>query len=342
VGDLARIGIRGGKKTPVSGLHMAGSHGDIDEFSRDILRRYDYEEIADKILSNTPLNFRDVFRLFADATFPIQLKLVELRGCKPTYKSPSPVVLLPLGSWFRQFDDVSILSLASNFLQNVQQDQFFVVFDEINYECLDGRFGELAREILISRPGLSLIAPSAEDIISWIVRHDGMSSPAIQIVKLVRLLGLLKKAGFSHLCPSSKPELVKLVHQAGFPAHMITYIDQFDTMDGLAKELLDINELSGVCGMVDLWSPGLSSGRAKGLSYAPVDVLLLCTLAVGTLCLDNVPARRASSSFFSLDALTLAPYCGANDFGLGAVDLGAAALFQVQPFDTLQEISSRF
>ncbi|MDC0357609.1 hypothetical protein OAO01_02250 [Oligoflexia bacterium] len=342
MGNVARIGIVGGRKVPINGVRRVNGRGDLNSFSKNILKHYRFDEVADKILSDFPLDVSDIARLLTEAPFPLLLKLIELRCCPPVRKAPTPVVLLPLASWCRQFDDASVLSLASNFLRNVSQKEVCVVFDELDFLALEGRLGELIKEILICRPGLSLIAPSAEEIVSWIVMREGSSASAVQVVKLVRILGQLKRAGFSHLSPTMNLEYMKLVKQAGFSTCLTTCVDQFDVFEDLAQELSQIRELSGPADIVDLWGPGVSGCGRTSMSYASVDVILLHTLAVGALCLDRAVAIRASSSYFSLEAMTFAPHCGANDFGMGAADLGAAAYFNLQPLETLQELTSIF
>jgi 2-iminoacetate synthase ThiH len=64
---------------------------------------------------------------------------------------------------------------------------------------------------------------------------------------------------------------------------------------------------------------------------------LLRTLAVGSLCLAAIPNRRASTRYLTMEAIHIARYCGANDFGFGAVNELTARTMQLEKLDRLKK-----
>ena len=69
------------------------------------------------------------------------------------------------------------------------------------------------------------------------------------------------------------------------------------------------------------------------------DYQLLRILAVGSLCLMNVPLIRASSRNFTVSTLHMAPYFGANDLGFGAFDEITADRLKLQPITQLEQVN---
>src|SRR5690606_27921752 len=111
-----------------------------------------------------------------------------------------------------------------------------------------------------------------------------------------------------------------LLHDRGFPNCLVTDISQFRTAGQLALALYRINQLSGPQHAIDVWVPGTGSPTMGASSPVLQDMRILRALAVGSICLNNVPHKRASSRRLSLEAINLARHCGANDLGYGAID----------------------
>ena len=107
-----------------------------------------------------------------------------------------------------------------------------------------------------------------------------------------------------------------------------------------------MQQLTGLGQDIDLWCPacsGRGSRRALGCeaTEGAANLTLLRFLAIGTICLPYVPWRRASSAHFSLEALNLARYFGANDFGFGAANEEAETVLSLKRLDLVRAAVSR-
>ncbi len=152
----------------------------------------------------------------------------------------------------------------------------------------------------------------------------------------------------------------------GFGQSLITFVDKFSSCDELVVELCAISQIAREKGGLQVWVPGWSNGelRLSGfrprrphrlvcggqddvegvpsslkqdicITHAARDYRLLRVLAVGSLFLNNVPYKRASSRFLSLEGLQMAYACGANEFGFGAYDHSTAQSLQLHHLDDL-------
>jgi hypothetical protein len=133
------------------------------------------------------------------------------------------------------------------------------------------------------------------------------------------------------------------VQAAGFPLSILTNILEFESTGELARELFRVHELS-LEQAVEVWMPGYetrSSRSRAGAERAIREQQLLRLLAVGSLTLSKVPFFRASSRYFSVDALRMAARFGANDFGFGAVNMLSARLLKIESYETLRKVLIR-
>ncbi|MBN8549410.1 MAG: hypothetical protein J0M12_08860 [Deltaproteobacteria bacterium] len=334
MGSLAKIGIAAGRIVPVAEIPGHSAAPSLSEFSRSCLSRFGFARIADRVCDGAPLNVRDVETLLSKASLPVLMKLVEIKRCSEGYAAPLPLVLLPLASWSARYDSTKILELSEGLLRGIRHKHLRVVIDELDYSKLDGELFSVLREISSCRPGVTLVGPSVDDVVSWVV---SATQNERGLKKFEALLHRLRDAGLGRLMPTSMVDVLKTVHEAGFPASLVTNVSEFSSPLELAKELLRVNEIAQ--GQpIDVWVPGYQISRASSslISRSALNFQLLRVLAVGSLCLDAVPHRRASTRYFSVDALQFARYCGANDYGFGAVNELTARSMQLEKLDRLK------
>jgi hypothetical protein len=198
---------------------------------------------------------------------------------------------------------------------------------------------EAASVLMKLRPDLVFVGPTVDELIAW-----ALAIPSRDPLGLTRnpqfeeILAYIKNLGLHRLRPCSVLEVAPSVKAAGFPLSMLTNLADFTTPAELAREIFRIHELS-VSQQIEVWVPGFESpqpAQRAGVERAIREHQLLRTLATGALALTRIPFYRASSRYFSLDALRMAARFGANDFGFGAVNAQSAKLLQIEPIETLQ------
>lgn len=335
MGSLAKIGIASGKLVPVEDVPGFSPSPSFSEFSRACLSRFGFARIAERVCDGASLNVRDVEMLLSKASFPVLMKLVEIKHRDATFAAPQPLVMLPLSSWAARYDSTRILELSQGLLRGIRHKQLRVVIDELDYSKLDGELFDVLREISACRPGMTLVGPSVDDVVSWVLSAAANDSG---LKKFENLLHKLREAGLGRLMPASMVDLLKTVHEAGFPASLVTNVSEFSSPLELAKELLRVNEIAQEQ-PIDVWVPGyhVPRGSSAMLSRSALNFQLLRVLAVGSLCLDAVPQRRASTRYFSVEALQFARFCGANDYGFGAVNELTARAMHLEKLDRLKK-----
>jgi len=132
------------------------------------------------------------------------------------------------------------------------------------------------------------------------------------------------------------------LREAGFVSVFSTPIDHSRGAAGMAHDLsaMSVDE-SGLADW-DVWLP-TGSSMFEGIANkdAVIDVALLRLLAVGALCLRHIPVKRASSTFLSLDGLSMSRHFGANDLGYGAADESTELLLKLAPYGHLTQVLSK-
>lgn len=335
MGTIAKIGIVSGRAVPLEAVPGHPGQAAFTDFSRGCLSRFGFARIADRVVAGLPLGIRDVEMLLSKASLPVLMKLVELRHGGEDCVQPMPLVMLPLSNWAARYEPTRIVELSHDLLKSIRHKHIRVVIDEIDFEKLDGELFAVLREIAHCRPGLTLVGPPVDDVVSWVLSAG--SSKGIQSVpRFEQLLHKLRSAGLGRLMPSSAVEVLKTVKEAGFPASLVTNIPSFATPLELAKELLRVNEIAAHQ-PIDVWVPGadpLPASKRTGTSA--LDFQVLRTLAVGSLCMPAVPYRRASTRYLSVEAIQFSRHCGANDFGFGAVNELTARALHLEKLDRLR------
>ncbi len=338
MGKLARVGITEGRLVPVDGLAWDLSVQKSDNFVVTAFERFGVSETAADIIASRPLSVEQIEFLLAKASFPILLKLVELRKQKVAGMKPTPIVVLPIGSWVATYGLKASVKLAVDFLCSFDSPSLQVVLEDL--QSIDSAILELGlydaiREIHESRAGVVLVGPSVEDILKWIGCIGVNQDEVFHLVELERVLYCLKQAGVSRLRYSSNKYLLKLLNEVGLSASILTDIGVYSTHTKMAEELYALGQLSEDC-RIDVWMPGLIAQDFSADSAT--DLKLLRTLAVGTLALPRISYRRASSRFFSREGLSFAKFCGANDYGFGAVDELTERRLGVARLDLLSKV----
>jgi hypothetical protein len=332
MGRLATFGIIGGKRAPVDELV---SRGELDRFAQKVFEQHRVLEIAEKVRDGEPLNIRDFTRLLRRASIPILLKLVEVRGRRPFY-APTPAVLLPFSHWAEQYGVAESIDRSRWFLEQVETDELRVVLDAVHTLHMKDTFLEAMGKILDVRPGLTLVGPSAEELVHRVTVEEGKRDfTHVRAVRFVQLLSELRESGVTGLRPASTTNLMKFVNLAGFQPLLTTPVDGYGYAEHLAETLHEINRQSGEQQIIRAWAPCIKRSLASSVSQSARDMVLLRALAVGAIGLMNVPCIRASSRFFSLDALKVATLFGANDAGVGAANNETASQLLLLPFKTL-------
>jgi len=330
MGNVARRGIIDGRKVALTEVEDVPEIAvPIDSFTRECLSRYGFLQVAEKILQHERLTILEITDLLREASLPLLMKLVELKCGELLYREPVPVVVLPLPQWIKDSDELTAYERSVEFLRDIEYPQLGVVVEDIDYSRLDSDFIDLVKDIVKSRPGLTLVGPRPESILGWLSEGASPGKKSVQFGDLVELTTSLKKAGFKRLRPTSRLELVELMHGIGFPTGLTTYIDRFATAEELAYELFHIDEVSRNKGIIDLWIPGLSSRSTELHLLGTQDYKILRALAVGTLILEGITWRRAISRYLSFDAIRIARLFGANEFGVSAVDGFTANSFRL-------------
>lgn len=335
MGSIAKLGIVSGKLVPISDVPGHRAPAPLTEFSRACLSRFGFARIADRIADGLSLGVRDVEMLLSKASLPVLMKLVEIRHGADECVEPLPLVVLPLSTWVSRYCPTQILELSQGLLRSIGHKQLRVVIDEIDYSKLDGELFAVLREISTCRPGVTLVGPSVDDVVSWVVSAASRGDDR-ELGKFEKLLHRLREAGVGRLQPSSVVDVLKTVREAGFPASLVTNVTEFTSALDLSKELLRVNDIAKQQ-PIDVWVPGYSAGAVSASSRSSMDFRLLRVLAVGTLCMDAVPYRRASTRFFSVNAIQFSRFCGANDFGFGAVNEITAQAMHLEKLERLRE-----
>lgn len=346
MGKLAQFAILGGKRVPIETLPVVSDKHLGSAFLWRSFERAGIRDIAERVFYCQQLEEGEIARLMEGVTLPVIMKLVELHTGDHDVVEPEPVLCVPYCQWCADYGINEAIEKLPKILSEISYSSCRVVFDRFDLELWTSEFYEKFAQYRREFPHLSFVGPSVEEILECLKKKpDGSSrkdrlqssggGSSIFMMRLRAVLKRLKEVGFERLKTSSSSASVRVVSEAGFPVGLRTVLDHFPTNIEFARELLRINRLSGGNQNVQLWLPEvLDTGKYR--SREPItDMALLRALAVGTLALSQVPFRRASSKQFSADAFRFARFCGANDFGVGAIDATTAEALNFQSYESL-------
>lgn len=336
MGNLAAFGIAGGRKVPTGGLLQQRESGLDDPFTAKAIKEAGFLDIARKLQNHQELSVDEIEQLYKNASIAVLLKLVGWKDCLRPQTDLTPIVYLPFENWISALGVDEALERSLWFLEQIDHEDFRVILDGLDYSRLNSGLSQLLLEISSCRPGITLVGPSAESIMTWLsgeARFDKLN--ALRTVRLIRLLGQMKAAGVLGLRPSTVPSMIKIIHEVGLDVPLMTPVDCLSSAREFAELLVRINSISGNARVIKSWTPGLAQIPRKRMPRAVKDNLLLRAIAVGTLCLDNVPFIRGSSRHLSLDGVRMAGLFGANDRGVGAINAETAERLNILPHEVL-------
>ena len=339
MGELAKSGILGGRKVPLEGVLALNTKPRTGKFSLECIRRAGFQNISQKIIDREVLEEEEIAALLFEAPMPVLLKLVELRfGSNLRRIEPRPMVILPLSRLLRDNGKQAVSVYASAFLRSLEYKKLRVILDHVSVEALNAGLLEVINDVANCRSGLCLAGPSVDEVSRSLrpVSLAEVNSRSYSGTK--KLLLDLRQAGVDELRASTRRASLNFLVDTEFPVSLRTNLDQFSSFDLLAKELFEINQATQEGMQIDIWSPGYSGDCNLKLTPAIRDLNLLRALAVGACCLLDIPWRRASTLHLSLEAVEFARYCGANEFGYGAVDTATADFLSIAHFNTLSNV----
>lgn len=352
MGELAKIGIVNGKRLLLGPRPIDFPIADYD-FSLRTLRECGLLNVGEKIVNGVSLSIEEIERLLGGVTLAALMQLVKLCGGARDLPEPIPLVVLPISSLLAGSDKHIAVETLTTYLRGISYKELRVVIDRFDHTSLDAGLLEAIAEIAACRSGLKIVGPPAEEIFS--ACNDEMlagagASKSIPLDwgsnaygELESLLVKLRSAGVERLRPSCQPKALALTSKLGIPTSLVTDLDQFSSNKELAIELLEIDAFTSTGSKIDVWIPGILSITQKTRQKNGIeDARLLRSLAVGTLVLKNISTRRATSRYFSLGGIELAPCFGANDLGFGAVDQVTSEALSLEPYEVLKGLFHRF
>ncbi len=355
---LARYGIVNGKRVALAELVPPLMPSLLDSFSAEALKQAGFLGIAEKVVSDTPLDPEDLILLLSQAGLPALMKLVSLKKKEVSSPTVTPAVVLPLSLWLNFDSDlVKVAALADQFLKDIPYSSVSVSFDRIDLKRLDSRLVSFFKTVSRCRDGISMVGPRIEEVFQFVeqcsaadsaprsvvrmskVRKAGELSKVSRLDRVKEILLLLKSSGFERLMAFSSDQFLGLSSECGFSNSFVTDVEHFRTTEALAQELVRIKERASSKRWLDVWSPGSDVMRTPTLREDPVTELkLLRVLAVGSLYFDNRPQVRASSRYLSADAILFARQLGADDLGFGAFDSFTKKTLSLRSFDEIERI----
>ena len=347
MGNLARSGISGGKRVPFEFL-ASDSPRVLEGGVARCLEACGLLEIAQRVLDHEPLDVTQVAQLLSNASIAGLMKLVNLAApATEILPLPKPLVHLPLEGWIRKTSPDEARDTAVRFLRAIPFSEIDVVIDWFNYSDLQ-RLLDLSAELVRRRPGVRFIGPSLEELVEWLESSSGKKAERGLVTStLDELLFALRRAGFYRLKYATdldlldKYNVLERLHDSGLMSVVATPVGGRAGYHEIAQEIVRLRERWSSRELIDVWLPSFERNQdGARIRDAVVDMQLLRVLAVGAICLADVPVKRASSSFLSLEAMSLARSFGANDLGFGAVDETTSEVKKIQSYSVLLQALS--
>lgn len=333
MGVIARTGISGGERVALERLGCR-SEPDTGTFGYRSLHRLGFGPIARHVSTGRPLAVAEIHTLLTKAPLAVLMKLVELRASTTPVRPATPIVVLPLGQW-GALPPAAVVERASALLTRIEYPALQVFLDDLDLDRLGGELESIITAIAACRPGLTIVGPAAEDILTWL--HGPRGRPAG--VTLTGITAALRAAGVHRLGASHELGAVQQIRSADFSGSLCLDLDRARDPGALAAAIAATGSVAASERCIEVWFPGLS--RESGRHCFPgvaLDLLMLRVLAIGTVAIPHVPYRRASNRYLSLDAVRVAHLFGANEFGFGAIDGLTADVLELQSYERLREV----
>jgi len=308
MGELARTAIFRGSRIESSRLFGMSQQGDPLESFLAFLQTQSSQAIqtCERVVFGESLNEQDYLQIYEDLDITLLLKLVQLRLRRHELVLPRPVVILSSASDLAQYvDDYSsrqdhVHLVVGSWLQFSSSRQLVNLADKVSSSSEFDRV----------RP--VLVGPSLDDLMS--ISGQG------EVGKLSSLLVELKDSGVRRFRATKSIEFARLLRASGFPVSLCSPLDAFPSSFEFVDHLMELrkSQLLAIPGCV--WEPGLINWNPLSRADANLNLLLLRALALGSLMMDGKVSVRASSRYFSMEALRLAHLFGATSLGVAAVD----------------------
>lgn len=305
---VAKSGIFGGIRLQADAI--AAAEGDIlsSAFFWRALRAEGVSHLVAVLLEgDRSLNADEIEHLFVSCSVPTILKLVSLVSTPVVSSSPLAVRLLsgvqyddeevPAGRNSAQL--IAIQGEAGWWLRSEVMSQLPVVASRFpTGEIVGPRFEELARLC------------GAADL-------EGLEDRP----EICSTLETFVQAGVRRFRATQSFEVARFLHSRGIPVTLTLCVDQYRSLSQLVRALVELSQLSLDGDTCFVWEVGIRAWRKSARQDPSLNLLLLRTMAIGSLLLAHLPVvRRASSRYFSKESLSLARHFGANELGAGAID----------------------
>ena len=347
MGSIARSAIFGGKVVP---LFMGSGPVSLDEFTSKSLGRFGFAKIGQKVANHEVLSVDEIDQLLNFGGPAVLMKLVELnRANQAAAAKSSPKIGATIVLQARDFVSTNRLTefclLTTEYLTSLAHREIYVFVDGLHWTEPNPRLFQTLSEIANCRSGVRLVAPALEDLVSELILQQRADRLGVDR-SITKILARLKDCGVSRLRMASRSSSLKLVEAAGFAREIRTNISDFPGTRELSQELYALRILSDSGQQIDTWSPASSYRQnplqaANSYDHSAINFTLLRTLAIGSICLPQVPSIRASSAEFSLEAICIAKRFGATDFGFGALNQDAERTLRIRHFDSVIEAAAK-
>lgn len=309
---------------------------------RRTIGRFGFLRIAQKIEQSLPLELDDVELLIARAGLPVLMQLQLLRPRVFRARTAIPLLLLSESLSKQLLTSTSAQDGIAEQLRSMSYPEIHIMFQTNAPAQLAEKVAPIIERLSKVRPGLTFLAPRLEDLIAAVCASRPISFAKGYDKQIETTLSQLRQVGFQVLNSARVRQELTLLGEMGFRTTVYTDLYDYLSTRELAEELLSVANLFQSSNSrrltIEVWGAALRRYSYASLPEDAVrDFQLLRILAVGSLVLPLVPAIRASSRYFSLQALTLAQYCGANDLGYAALDEFTAAALNIESIKTIQE-----
>jgi len=281
----------------------------------------DVVRVADKILAKEDLNESDLLTLYTRFDISLLLKLVELRLKPGPLTAPEPVTLMGQAN----------SSPAFNY--PLPQDR-----DSSLYLVLGG--AELSERDLFEQlsgvsPGeassLVLVGPSLEELL--------IASGQSKIIGLEEILDALRAAGVSRFRATSSLEFAAVLKRSGCPVTLCSPLDLLYSPRVFVRHLMEVRDSGILSGAGSVWEPGLLRWNSSLRANLDLNLSLLKALTLGAIIFDGTVPVRASSRYFSIDALRLSHLFGADSLGVAALNLPTVTGLGFLPISAFRDMA---
>jgi len=322
MGSLARSAIFRGGLVESNRLFGERSGSAMEAFlallqykSDDVVR------VAEKLLAKENLNESDLLTLYTGFDVSLLLKLVELRLEPKPLAAPDPVTLMC------QANNPSALNYP---LPHRRSSSLYIVLgrQELSQSALYEQLS--SANSLGAAFELVLVGPRLEELL--------VAEGKTEIEGLEDLLAALKAAGVGRFRATTSLEYAATLKRLGFPVTLCSPLDLFYSPRVFVRHLMEVRDSGILSGAGSVWEPGITNWHSTLRANLDLNFNLLKALTLGAIVFDGAVPVRASSRYFSIDALRLSHLFGANSPGVAAINLPTVTDLGFLPLSAFEEI----